>query len=45
MTVVQQQDIAGGQILRQAGQHTLRVYLAGVEAAPGPADQTQVEAV
>ncbi len=44
MTVVQEQDVAGGEALGEPREHLVRISFAGIEAAPGPARQLQVVA-
>ena len=45
VAVVQQHDVAGGKIPGQVLQHALRIALHGVEAAPGPAHEREIEAL
>jgi hypothetical protein len=39
VAIVQQQDVAGGELVAEAGRHLGSIAVAGVEAAPGPARQ------
>ncbi len=45
VAVVQQQDVAGGEVSRQALQHARGVGVAGVKAAARPAHELRVQAV